>query len=336
VNITGDGLGAAVPTRHDPGAILSEMSRMLRLPALLLSLCCATAAFAQSPPEPRPSTVSTQSPAPFVLKDTEVRPIRAKALQRDYEIYVGLPASYHAQPQRRFPVLFVTDADYAFPLVRSIARRVGNGGQGLEEFILVGLSYSAGDTPEFSRRRDYTPTPNGERTPDPSGRPPIFGEAEAYRRFLAEEVMPFIAASYRTDTNRNIYAGHSYGGLFGLHVLLAEPKMFSHYIIGSPSLWFDQKAMFARERDYAGANKDLRANVLMAVASFETMSKGSPRYNRKVDMVGELREFEQALRSRNYHGLKLQAEIIPDEDHLTSFPAIVTRGLMWALPAKRG
>jgi hypothetical protein len=52
-------------------------------------------------------------------------------------------------------------------------------------------------------------------------------------------------------------------------------------------------------------------------------------------MVGELREFEQALPSRNYPGLKLQAEIIPDEDHLTSFPAIVTRGLMWALPARR-
>ena len=319
---------------------------MLRLPALLAALCFAIPAFAQ-PPAEAPASAALSNPAPFILKNTEVRTIRAKALQRDYEIFVSLPDSYHAAPRRRFPVLFVTDADYAFPLVRSIARRVGNRAQGLEEFILVGLSYAVGDTPEFSRRRDYTPTPNGEKTRDPSERPPLFGEAEAYRRFLAEELMPFVAATYRTDTNRSLYAGHSYGGLFGLHVLLTEPKMFSHYIIGSPSLWFDQKVMFARERAYAEANRELKANVLMAIASYETIGKNSQnpgsqklgslnlRYNRKVDMIAELQEFEKALRSRNYAGLKLTTEIIPDEDHLTVFPAIITRGLLWALPAKR-
>lgn len=324
---------------------------MLRLTALLATLWFAVPAFAQ-PPAEAPASAALSSPAPFTLKDTEVRTIRARALQRDYEIFVSLPDSYHAAPRRRFPVLFVTDADYAFPLVRSIARRVGNRAQGLEEFILVGLSYAVGDTPEFSRRRDYTPTPNGEKTRDPSGRPPVFGEAEAYRRFLAEELMPFVAATYRTDTNRSIYAGHSYGGLFGLHVLLTEPKIFSHYIIGSPSLWFDQKVMFARERAYAEANRELKANVLLAIASYETIGKSSQnlgsqnlgsqnlgsqnlRYNRKVDMVAELQEFERALRSRNYPGLRLITEIIPDEDHLTVFPAIITRGLLWALPAKR-
>lgn len=310
---------------------------MLRLPALLVALCLAGAAFAEPAVEPPASAAAVTNPAPFVLKDTEVRTIRAKALQRDYEIYVALPASYHSSPRRRFPVLFVTDADYAFPLVRSIAQRVGNRAQGLEEFILVGLSYAVGDSPQFSRRRDYTPTPNGEKTRDESGRPPVFGEAEEYRRFLAEELMPFVAATYRTDTNRSIYAGHSYGGLFGVHILLTEPKMFSHYILGSPSLWFDQKVMFSREKAFAEANKELKANVLMAIASYETVNKASndPRYSRNVDMIADLAEFEKALRSRDYPGLSLTSEIIPGEDHLTVFPSVITRGLMWALPAKR-
>jgi predicted alpha/beta superfamily hydrolase len=310
---------------------------MLRLPALLAALLLATAAIAEPDAEPPASAAGVTAPPPFVLKGTEVRTIRARALQRDYEIFVSLPESYQSQPRRRFPVLFVTDADYAFPLVRSIARRVGNRAKGLEEFILVGLSYSVGDTPEYSRRRDYTPTPNGEKTRDPSGKPPVFGEAEGYRRFLSEELMPFVAATYRTDTTRSIYAGHSYGGLFGLSVLLSEPKLFSHYIIGSPSLWFDQKVLFQRERAYAEGNKELKANVLMAIASYETIDKasGDPRYNGKTDMIADLKEFEQALRSRNYPSLKLSSEIIPGEDHLTVFPAIVTRGLLWALPAKR-
>ncbi|KFC63576.1 putative esterase precursor [Bosea sp. LC85] len=309
---------------------------MLRLPVLLAALGLASVAYAAQPvPEPPAAAAVPSDPAPFVLKDTEVRTIRARTLQRDYEIYVSLPASYHASPRRRFPVLFITDADYAFPLVRSIARRVGNRGQGLEEFILVGISYAVGDTPQFSRRRDYTPTPNGEKTKDESGRAPVFGEAEPYRRFLADELMPFVASTYRTDTHRSIFAGHSYGGLLGLHILLTEPKMFSHYIIGSPSLWFDQRVMFARERAYAEANKELKADVLMAIASFETIGKASPRYSSKLDMIAELQEFEKALRSRNYPGLRLTTEIIQDEDHLTVFPAIITRGLMWALPAKR-
>lgn len=297
----------------------------------LLSLCLSSAAVAE------PSVAPPTAPQAFVLKDTEVRSIRAKALERDYEIYVSLPESYRSQPRRRFPVLYVTDADYAFPLVRSIAQRVGNRAQGLEEFILVGLSYALGDSREFSRRRDYTPTPNGEKTRDPEGRRPLFGEAEPYRRFLAEEMMPFVAATYRTDTTRSLYAGHSYGGLFGLHILLTQPSMFSHYIIGSPSLWFDRRVMFARERAFAESNRDLSAHVLMAIGSFETVNPASDdrRYSRSLDMVGDFRAFEQALRGRNYPSLKLTTEVIGEEDHLTAFPAIVTRGLLWALPASR-
>ncbi|MBX9909653.1 MAG: alpha/beta hydrolase [Beijerinckiaceae bacterium] len=305
------------------------LCRIVVLP--LLMLCLSSAAMADS-------GVTSVAPAQaFILKDTEVRTIRAKTLERDYEIYVSLPDSYRSQPRRRFPVLYVTDADYAFPLVRSIAQRVGNRAQGLEEFILVGLSHAIGDSREFSRRRDYTPTPHGEKTRDPEGRRPLFGEAEPYRRFLAEEVMPFVAATYRTDTTRSLYAGHSYGGLFGLHVLLTQASMFSHYIIGSPSLWFDRRVMFARERAFAEANRDLGANVLMAIGSFETVNPASDdrRYSRKLDMVADFRAFEQALRGRNYPGLRLTTEVIGEEDHLTAFPAIVTRGLLWALPASR-
>lgn len=306
---------------------------------VLTILLCLYLGPARAEPRPGPVAASASPPVPtaFALKDTEVHSLRAKTLQRDYAIYVGLPESYRSQPRRRYPVLFVTDADYAFPLLRSIAQRVGNRAQGLEEFILVGLGPSHGDTTLFSRRRDYTPSARGERTPDASRRRPVFGEAEGYRRFLADEAMPFIAATYRTDTTRSIYAGHSYGGLFGLHVLLTEPRMFSHYIIGSPSLWFDGRVILARERAYAAANADLRADVLMAIGSYETTNpaSGDRRYSRNLDMVGDFRAFEQALRARNYPGLNLTTEIVPEEDHLTAFPAIATRGLLWALPAKR-
>lgn len=304
---------------------------MLRCCLLLIALSLISPALAETQETP------VSEPAPYALKDTEVWTIRARKLERDYRLYVSLPESYR-DGRRRYPLLFVTDADYAFPLIRSIARRVGHRGRDLEDFVLVGISYALGDTPEFSRRRDYTPTPSKlEKRSDMPGRKPIFGEAEGFRLFLNDDVFPFIAKTYRIDMSRKIYAGHSYGGLFGLHVLLTEPRMFSHYVIGSPSLWFGQKIMFKREQDFASAHTDLPASLFLAIGSFETVNKEARnlRYSRKLDMIGDLQGFEAALKGRNYPGLKLKSEIIPDEDHLTVFPAIVTRGLRWALSTKR-
>jgi len=284
------------------------------------------------PPHPQPTE---RAPLPYTLADTEVRDITSGSLGRAYQLFVSLPSSYEKRPAHRFPVLFVTDADYAFPLVRSIGRRVGDNGKGLEDFILIGLSYAKGDTSQYSRRRDYTPTPNSEDTiSDMPGRPVVHGEADAYLRFIADEVFPLVAENYRVDMNRKIFAGHSYGGLLGAHILLTEPTMFERYILTSPSLWYDDRVMLARERAYAAAHTDMRADVFLSIGSFETVnpSSSNKRYHRENDMVRDLRKFEAQLRSRRYPGLHVESEVIDDEDHLTVYPAAITRGLMWALP----
>lgn len=308
---------------------------MRRFVLLALVLGCV-AACSDRAPGSRPA--SEMTPPPYVLEGTEVRDIRAKALHRDYQLFIGLPRGY-AESTRRYPVVFVTDAAYAFPLIRSIARRIRNGGEDMEDFILVGLSFAKGETPEYSRRRDYTPTVNGDKeaVSDMLSAPPVYGEAEGYRKFIADEVFPLIAKHYRADMTRAVYAGHSFGGLFGLHVLFTEPSMFEKYIIGSPSLWFDRRVAFATERSYARAHADLRAKVFMAVASYETLnfSSTNPRYNKTVDMVRDLQALEHVLESRRYRSLDLHTTIIDDEDHLTVFPAVITRGLKWALPPKR-
>lgn len=270
--------------------------------------------------------------APYVLEGTEVRTVRARELQRDYQIYVSLPPSY-ARSGRSYPVVFVTDAPYAFPLARAIASRVGRRGRSIEEFILVGLSYANGDTPEYSRRRDYTPGPPGEADikSDMPGREARFGEAADFARFIANDVFPFVAKHYRVDMHRKTYIGHAYGSLLGLEMLLGERPMFENYVLGSPSLWFGRRMMFEREKAVAASRRDIRANVLLAVGEYEAIKPG-PRYNKREDLVRDVRAFKAALKSRNYPGLKVMADVIPEEDYLTVGPAVITRGLRWALP----
>jgi len=128
----------------------------------------------------------SQPVAPYTLAETEVHSLQAKELKREYHIFVSLPTSDNSST-RRYPVVFVADAPYAFPLVRAISKRVGDTGKGLEEFILVGLGHAKGDTASYGRRRDYTPTATAETglASDMPGRPLLFGEAEGFRRYIA-------------------------------------------------------------------------------------------------------------------------------------------------------
>jgi predicted alpha/beta superfamily hydrolase len=293
--------------------------------AIALACACAGGALAQG------GSIALQG-APYVLEGTEVRSVRARELQRDYQIYVALPPSY-AKSGRSYPVVFVTDAPYAFPVTRAIAQRTSRKGHAVGEFILVGISYANGDTAEYSRRRDYTPAPTDDATlvSDMPGREPKFGEAAAFARFITNEVFPLVAKQYRADMNRKTYIGHAYGSLLGLEMLLADSPAFEHYVLGSPSLWFGRRTMFEREKAYAATHKDLRASVFFAVGELESPRPGA-RPGRPGDGVRDMRAFAAALKSRNYPNLKVHTAVIQDEDHLTVAPAVITRGLRWAVP----
>lgn len=74
------------------------------------------------------------------------------------------------------------------------------------------------------------------------------------------------------------------------------------------------------------------------MGEYEAVKPGSrnPRYNEAIDMVQDMRRFERLLKSRKYPGLRIESRVIADEDHLTVAPAIITRGLLWALGASAG
>jgi predicted alpha/beta superfamily hydrolase len=290
-----------------------------------LSILCLAGSAAASPP------------AAYLLDNTEVRDVHAQALKRDYQVYVALPESYR-NSARRYPVVFVTDANYGFPVVRSIAQRLTKHA-GMEEVIVVGLSYAKGDGGVFSRRRDYTPTVPRKHAwrSDMPGRAPAFGEAEAYGRFVTAEVFSLVATHYRADMSRKVFVGHSYGSLLGLQFLLTDPRAFDYYILGSPSLWYDGGVMFDREKGYATTHKDMPASVFFGIGGKETLAPGKKRSRSEddADMVADLRDFDDTLKSRRYPGLHTRLTVFADEDHASVFPLVLTHGLRSYLKAAK-
>lgn len=265
---------------------------------------------------------------PYEIIGSEVWDVPDPVSGRSYQVFVAVPPSYADNPERRYPVLYLTDADYAFPLIRQIARRLNGNGPDIDEFILVGLSYAIGEDGMVSRRRDYTPTPAGAHSvPDGA----VHGMGDAYIAYLRDRVLPFVAGRYRTAEDKRLFLGHSYGGLLGTQILLSDPKLFSGYILGSPSYWYDDHHMDDLESAFAATHKDLPARVYMYVGQYEDMRPGDARYAKRYNMVQDARRMHRALRSRNYASLHIQLDVLGAEDHLSVAPTGFTRGLKFLL-----
>lgn len=297
------------------------------LGALLLSSCGR----APDATEALPPGATVHLADQVELVDSEALTITATGSNRRYPVWVSLPAGYAADPKRRFPVLFVTDAAYSFPLIHSIRNFVGQNGANIEDFILVGLPPQEGLTAQQGRARDYTPSSPATRGDDYG--PEAYGEAAVYRDLLEAQVFPLIAARYRADMNRRIFVGHALGGLLGSYILLTRPQMFHSYILCSPSLWFDDHVIDRLEADYAKTHEDLDAQVLFYVGGYETRGSG-PRNNRRHDVAGDTRRFAAQLDRRRYPSLSLASQMVDDEDHLTVFPPAITRALVRTLPGR--
>ncbi len=249
------------------------------------------------------------APPPLSLPDTEVRFLTAKANGIPYKLYVSLPPGY-ATSGKSYPVLYLLDADYSFPIARGIVQHMSDRSR-LRQIILVGVAYDGPERYRLNRTRDYTPkfAPDGGYGPEYQK---VSGGGPKFLAFLRDELIPWVDKTYRTIPGDRGISGHSYGGLFANWVLLTAPGTFSRYIIVSPSLWYSGRFMFDLEK-HAAAGKGAR--VYLAV--------GGREGNAQRDMVQDLVQMAKALNAR----YAVKHEVFDDEHHDSVFPTAVSRGI---------
>lgn len=283
------------------------------------------------------STLQAEEALPaYSLSNTVVHQLPARSNGRHYEIWIDLPAGYNdvdASSQKAYPALFVTDANYAFPLIRSIRNRLGAGGQNIADFVLVGLSYARQDSPTDSRSLDYTPTNvlAKKSANSQSYGAKAYSGAALYADYLRQQVIPFVLQHYRVDPKQKIFVGHSYGGLLGAQLLLTQPDTFNSYILSSPSLWFDQGYVLKQAQQQSASQARLSATVMLYAGEYEQIKAGA-RYARNVNMVADMQQFEVMLRQCHTDGFRVHSQVIADEDHLSVFPGMISRALVKLLP----
>ncbi|MFW6193190.1 MAG: alpha/beta hydrolase-fold protein, partial [Gemmatimonadota bacterium] len=198
-----------------------------------------------------------EGPAPVVIGETIT--IRSEILGEDRRIHVQLPDGYEAEPDARYPVLYVLDgaAPGPFTYVGGLVGFLSSGYQ-LPRMIVVGV-------PNIERTRDLT-SPR-DRTwwfrhilsePDSLLHPiesDSTGGADAFLDFLTEELAPQIDRRYRTAPFR-VLMGHSLSGFFATRTFLTRPESFHAYIASSPTLIWNDRELVRNARHALAGHAD--------------------------------------------------------------------------------
>jgi predicted alpha/beta superfamily hydrolase len=245
---------------------------------------------------------------PFVVDRAEVRQLVSKENGVAYKVYVALPQDYG---KKRYPVVYVLDADYSFLIARNVIEHLAERNH-LRELIVVGIAYDGPPQYRLNRTRDYTPkfSPTGGYGPDYQK---VSGGGPKFRAFLEKELIPFVDRSYATLPEERCLVGHSYGGLFATWMLVSKAALFDRYVIVSPSLWYDDAWIF---RQIPSAT--LNARVYMAAGSSEDPV-----------MAADLRRLAARIRTR-----ALDADVLAAETHNSIFPRALSNGLRFVFEGR--
>lgn len=162
----------------------------------------------------------------------------------EYRVSVWAPPAGRP-PAAGYPVIYMLDGNAVF---ESLARTKSALAPGATlQAVVVGIGYD--DAERFNvtaRSYDYTPpspgadAPRGSpRDPDARGWAKPGGGADRFLAILQQRIQPLVERRYRIDANNRTLYGHSYGGLFALHVALSRPQAFRRYVAASPPIWWN-------------------------------------------------------------------------------------------------
>lgn len=242
------------------------------------------------------SPVAAQSePTPIVIGQSYALPSAVLGATR--EINVWLPPGY-AESGRSYPVLYLLDGGTTWQDFHHISglAQLGTVNGTTRDIILIGIA-------SVDRRNELAlPTEN----PELIARYPTHGQSDRFRRFIADEVQPFVESRFRTN-GETALMGESLAGLFVVETFLKEPQMFDAWVAVSPSLWWDG----GRLAQQSGAH--LRDHSNDARTLILTMG------NEGAEAQALMETLTANLREHARPGLTWTFQPRPDETHATIY-----------------
>ncbi len=227
--------------------------------------------------------------------------INSKELNENRKIIIKLPKGYD-ETKKSYPVIYRLDGDIdLFSETIGTINRLAYIDELIPEMIVVMIENT-------NRNRDMMPTKTGFFDTEP--------DAEKFKNFIDNELVPYINKSFRT-TNEKILCGQSLSAIFTLYHFLTNTNSFDSYIVCSGAFldcgeyFNDLTTNFLRTID----NKQTRIFLTHGLKDFldpdginrKQLSDFGQKIKSKENVVCELKVYEdeghvpfQSL----YHGLK--------------------------------
>lgn len=155
----------------------------------------------------------------FGFSQTTLETIDSKKLNATREIVVKLPNSYASNPEKKFPLLLVLDAEYLFPVFEGNLS-FGNYWDDMPEVILVGINQNKNN--ERYDDSEFDPT-NGL----PVNKGGLFFE------FIGAELIPYLEQKYRLAPFKSIAGIDSTAGFLNAFLYKDKPLFNSYISLGT-------------------------------------------------------------------------------------------------------
>ncbi len=229
-----------------------------------------------------------------------------------YRLFIAAPKQWSAP----LPVLYLLDANAQFPLAVNAVKT----DRTLP--LIIGIGYS-GEQAYFvnQRTRDYTFPAQGAAFSASGG-------AAEFLHVIRSKVIARIEAQYPIATRQRYFFGHSFGGLFGLYILFNQPQLFDHYILASPSLWWDNAAFLPRQTPWITPSP---ASILITLGEYEATPTADPTMTaQRLDKIMQRRQIftaEQLSQQLRQQGYPVEFELIARQNHGGSIPYAIARAI---------
>jgi len=231
--------------------------------------------------------------------------LHSKDIEDDFKITVCLPIDYEKSSDK-YPVVYVLDANIFYEIFKGTANLL-QFGEEIPKIIVVGIGYPDESKHFTLRDRDYLHSKSPESE--------LSGGANLFYDFLTDKIMKHIDVNYRVS--ESVLFGDSYSGLFALYALFQTSNPFSKYIIGSPSIYYDDLSILEYEK-----KSNINAQVFLGVGALEAIYE--PAF---ANMVGNVEMIYNKLNDRIDPELRVKMYIFDNETHLSVIPSIMSRGL---------
>jgi len=268
---------------------------------------------------------------------------------RAYRVFIWIPEV--DPPEGGFPVIYVLDANTQFPMASDMVRTWSLGGA-IRPAILVGIGYPTNRLAETMvlRFKDLSLPATGEwmeSSVHPMGgiTPEQVGGVDEFLAVIEDEIKPVVSAMAPVNLAEQTLMGHSLGGLTVLRALFTRPQSYTRFVAASPSIWWADMAILQDEPAFAAqvAAGGIAPKVLIlaggqeqsvdiaAVNHFKSRetAQAVAKYCAMVDNAEALAARLSALKGAE--GYEVSSFTFEGEGHMSVVPAVVSRGLMFAL-----